>query len=275
MSSRNERAHNEQSIIEYGGKGITSVGSEIKSISARKDDYTLSWWNKAIQASIQPATQLTKLPQRGQRSRERYVPLVSPPLRLIYLMTRLSKYAKLNSRHNGIKQQVTTINKEIGIHGSEVEMWVRRMRNVWSSGARGETPVPFIHNGFKIVVRLIKDLVRSVNVGLSWGLYKLESNLLLALKAGSVALFQVLETLLLSIWNPLWELLQIDFETSDELYSIVDVLENAFNVTRSLIHLGIVWRNSRDISDWEYTQSRSRSSTDYHRNLKADDKMVE
>jgi len=148
------------------------------------------------------------------------------------------------------------------------------MSNVLSSGARRDTPVPFIHNGFEVVVRLIKDLVKSVNVGVSWGLYKLESNVL-ALKASSVALFQVLEKLLLSIWNPLWELLQVDFEKSDELYSIVEVIENAFNVIRSLIHLGIVWRNSCDISDWEYTLSRRRSSTDYHRHLKADDETVE
>jgi len=83
--------------------------------------------------------------------------------------------------------------------------------------------------------------------------------LLNALQAGSVALLPVIENLLQTTWNFLkdfWEIQESDLE---QPYSILDVVKNAFQVIRSLIHLGYAWRNSYGFSDPAYALHRDRA----------------
>jgi len=70
-------------------------------------------------------------------------------------------------------------------------------------------------------------------------------------------------------------LLQHDEENSDDVNSIVDVIDNAFQVIRSLIHLGSLWQNSHDFSDWEYISNRAPSSNGNDSSLKAGDEKVD
>jgi len=69
-------------------------------------------------------------------------------------------------------------------------------------------------------------------------------------------LFPTIENVLLAVWSMLkdfWELQEADSSMS---YSIVDVINNAFDVVRSLIHLGHAWRNSHGLSDPLYLGDR-------------------
>lgn len=72
----------------------------------------------------------------------------------------------------------------------------------------------------------------------------LEGQLLRTLQVGAVNLFPVIENALLAVWSMLKDFLELQEAESRMSYSVVDVIHNAFDVIRSLIHLGHAWRNS-------------------------------
>lgn len=64
------------------------------------------------------------------------------------------------------------------------------------------------------------------------------------------------------MWGMLRNLLDLnedDTEKSGSVYSVAEVINNAFYMIRSLIHLGKAYRKAHESSDSEYTHEDSRS----------------
>jgi len=228
----------------------------------------------------QDTTSVLKLPslEDGRFTEESSTSHLSDCSRLTYVLGRKLLSKNLNIKRVLNNRKVEKLQAQMKLIASAVAIWHQKLENKRSvvttpsrsidtigtgsksdewTYTRGESPLPFIFHGIELICRQVINITSGS--WLSWSFSNLERKLLHALQAGSVALLPVIENLLQTMWNFLkdfWEIQESDLE---QPYSILDVVKNAFQVIRSLIHLGYAWRNSCGFSDPAYAIHEDRA----------------
>jgi len=174
---------------------------------------------------------------------------------------------------------LNNLNMEVGTVASRIDRWTQRLEEEMTNSVRSHSPSfdgastrrstpnsltnDFITGEIHNLVQLIRNLVTSLSgrfTSLGW--LGIEDKLMLLLDMGSSILFPVAETLMLNIWRMLRWILALqrdDPEKSDGISSIIETINNAFYVLRSLIHLGKAYQDAHERSDSDYTGEDSRS----------------